>query len=196
MRRVRDVLVASMSLVLFLPIGAAGADTAGGANNVVMVSTTAGSGTATRARLQVAGDPGPTVANQNLAVARSTDCTGCHTVAVAMQVVLVEGSPNDFEPANAASASNANCDSCTTFAYAYQYVLEPGRPVYLSSGAQQTLATLRGEADSLAASDLSYLDLKAQLDSLFDQFVQTVSEDLRAAGTGGAGAVYESSQQA
>lgn len=150
-----------------------------------------------RANVQIAHDPSETVANQNLASAQSANCVGCRTVAVAMQVILIEGDPTDFEPANAAAAVNGNCDTCQTYAYAFQYVVQPGRVVYLSGDAQQQLLALRQQVDAVAGdTSLSYPDMKAQLEPIFAQVVQTVSQDLEAAGANGDGQAIEASQAA
>ena len=185
------VAVAITLVALAGPTGVVGADPAGGANNVVLVSNTVDGSTTARDGVQVAYDPGDTVANQNVASSKGTDCTGCRTVAVAMQVVVVESSPSDFEPHNAAAATNNNCSGCTTYAFAFQYVVQPGRVVYISSTGQQRLASLRRQVDTVTASSLSYDDMKAQLESLFVQIVQTVNDDMRAAGANASGTSSE-----
>ena len=183
----RPVSVVAMAVVgLMLGVFApcvASADTGGGANNVVIASNMVNGSSVTRDHVQVAHDPSNTVANQNVASAQSSNCAGCRTVAVAMQVVIVESYPQDFRPANAAVASNGGCASCQTYAFAFQYVIQPGHVVYLSSTAQQQLVSLRQQVDAVAGNTtLSYLDMKAQLDPLFSQIVQTVSQDIHAVG--------------
>ena len=126
----------------------------------------------------VAYNPSDTVANQNVAIADSTDCTGCRTVSVAMQVVIVESYPHEYAPANAASASNGSCTTCQTYAYAYQYAIQPGTMVHLSADAEQRIAAIRQDVAAAAASGLSYLDLKAQLDGLCNQLAGVVSTDV------------------
>jgi hypothetical protein len=188
-------LMAAVTILLTLagqPPAASAA--AGGADNIVVVTNTVDGSAASRTALQVAHDPAETVANQNLATARSTDCTACRTVSVAMQVVVVEGFPHDFEPANAAVASNGGCTSCQTYAFAFQYVVQPGRMVYLSGDAQQRIAALRAQVDAVAGSDLSYLDMGVQLRDLFTQFSSVVSQELQAAGLAGDGVATESSR--
>lgn len=172
---------AVLASVAIIGPGATAGATAGGADNIVLVSNTVDGSTAARDAVQVAYDPTDTVANQNVASSHSTDCNGCRTVAVAMQIVVVEGNPSDFEPQNAAVAANDACTGCATFAYAFQYVVQPGRVVYLSAAGQQRLASLRHQVDEATASSLSYSDMKAELEGLFLQIVQTVNDDLTAA---------------
>jgi hypothetical protein len=100
-----------------------------------------------------------------------------------MQVVLVEQSdPSEVEPGNVASASNGNCTDCTTFAFAYQYVVQPGRVVYLSGEAQQRLRELRSEVGAEACSPDDYATMTADLDQLFAEIVQTITDNLQTAG--------------
>jgi hypothetical protein len=180
------IAVAACIAVMLAP-SAAYADSAGyagGANNVVLVRNTVDNSAAARDAVQIAHDPANTVANQNIASATSTNCTGCRTVAVAMQVIVVEGSPQVFVPANAAVASNGGCDTCTTLAFAFQYVIQTDRVSYLSAAAQQQLRVLRGEVATATQSNLSYLDLKVELESLFSQVVDTVNSGLVGTGAG------------
>lgn len=160
-----------------------GADTAGGANNIVIATNTTDNAVVSRDKVQIAYNPADTVTNTNIAAARSTDCVGCRTVAVAMQVVVVESSPSDFRPGNAATATNGGCDSCQTYAFAFQHFIQPGRVVYLSGSAQQQLVQLRAQVDEVTASSLSYLDMASELERLFSQIVATVDGDLQVAGT-------------
>ena len=174
--------VASVASVVCLVTGFAGfahADTGGGANNVVIAQNTTDGRFFSRSGVMVAYNPSETVANANLALAESTDCTGCHTVSVAMQVVIVanEG-PSDFRPANAATAVNANCQSCQTAAFAYQYVVQPGTTVHLSPSAQQQIAAIRLKVADAAASGAPAFELEPVLDDLCNQLAAVVTDDL------------------
>jgi hypothetical protein len=157
----------------------AGADTGGGANNVVVAHNTLDGNFFSRSGVMVAYNPSDTVANANLAVAESTDCTGCHTVSVAMQIVIVENeSPSEFRPDNVATATNGNCQGCQTYAFAYQYVIQPGAMVSLSGSAQRAIADIRLDVRDAAASGLAYWDLKPVLDGLCNQLAAVVATDL------------------
>ena len=193
MRSITHVLLATVTTgtVVVASTGFAAADTAsGGADNVVQVVSTTDGGLASRAHLQVAHDPADTVANQNIAVATGSNCTGCRTVAVAMQVVMVEGQPSTFVPANAAVATNANCMSCQTYAFAYQYVLQPGRMVHLSASAQQELASLRARATAVASSNESVGEIQTDLDTLWSEFVGVVDTEMQANGAPATGTAH------
>jgi hypothetical protein len=195
MRRIP--LVAATAVAILVTFSApAYAD--GGANNVVIANNTADNSSLARDRLQVAYDASSTVGNDNIASAQSSNCVSCRTIAVAMQVVLVESSDvTDFHPGNVAAAANGGCVTCTTYAFAYQDIVQPGRIVYLSGAAQQHLADLRIRADAIANdTSLSFADMKAQLDSLFADVVTTVSQDMQAAGANGTSDVRETSKVA
>jgi hypothetical protein len=177
-----------------MPQGA-GAATAGGGDNVVIVQNRVDNNAVARDSLRVDYDPAD-VANQNVAIAESSSCTGCRTVSVAMQVVLEESNAQTVAPSNAASAVNGGCNFCTTFAFAYQYLLTPYQVVYLSAGTQQQIANIDRQVNAVAASDLSYSDMTAQLDALFAQLVSTVNQNLHAAGIPATGTTVESHQAA
>jgi putative peptide zinc metalloprotease protein len=173
-------LVAAAALIVGAPT-ATGED-AGGANNVVLASATADGSSVDRSALQVSQVGGPTVASSNIAVARSYACTGCQTVAIAFQAVLVSGDPDTVVPANAAAATNDGCSSCSSYAFAYQYVLSTGRAVHLSPTAQATMVQLRAQAAELAVSGLAPDRLTEQLDALAATFKATIDNELIAAG--------------
>jgi putative peptide zinc metalloprotease protein len=175
------VVVATMGL-LGAP-GAVGADTAaGGANNVVLVTNKSDNAVAARGRATVSLDPGPTVGNQNLAVARAS-CTGCRTVAAAVQVVVVEGDVTDFQPVNAALAVNSTCQSCDTFAYANQVVLSPGRPVHMSDDAEESIAQVNRAMGAVVRSPESFTAMTTDLDNLTQTLVGIVQAEIARAGS-------------
>lgn len=194
MRRILQVLLATATsssvAVAASAVATADAAGAGGANNIVQVRNTVDGATAARSQLSVAYDPADTVANQNIAAASSTDCNGCRTVSVAMQLVIVEGYPHTFEPANAAVASNGSCTSCQTYAFAFQYVVQPGRVVYLGADAQQQLQALRARAGEIASSNASYDEMQVELDGVMQQFVDVVNANMHNAGAPVNGTMY------
>ena len=85
-------------------------------------------------------DDNGTVDNRNYAYATSS-CTGCRTVAAAVQVIVAEGAVSDDQPVNEAVAYNDQCSGCQTLAYARQFVIqEPGRVELDGHGEQQVRA--------------------------------------------------------
>jgi len=193
--RIRLVFIALAIAACASSPAPAGAAAAGGGNNVVIVNNTGDAQTASRASARVSYDAADTVANTNTAIADSSACTGCETVAVAMQVVIVETSPSTFVPANVAAATNGGCTSCVTEAYAFQHIVQPATPVTLSANAQQQLAELRSDASTIAASDVSFAERQAELQAVFDQMVNIVDTEMSSVGVP-ATASYVSSRAA
>jgi hypothetical protein len=187
-------VIAALAVASVAPV--ASAATAGGANNVVIVKSTADGASQARSHVQVAPVPGDTVASANIADAQATSCTACRASAVAIQVLLVTGDPSVFTPANAAIAVNAGCNGCGTFAYAWQYVLQTSGPVFLSpTGRLEVLQLQQQIDDAVAASDPTSLDddlrLTTELDALTAQLKSVVDSQVQAAGAEGHGAPVE-----
>jgi hypothetical protein len=104
------------------------------------------------------------VENANLAYSHSFNCTGCRTVTVALQAVIIEGNPTTVAPQNAAVAVNENCLSCLTFAYAHQYVFSPHHPVVLNRDATLALQAIQSYVDHEANSGEDFATLNSHLD--------------------------------
>lgn len=168
----------------------------GGANNVVVAQTTADGAALVRANTQVSHIGGPTVQSANIASALATSCTGCHSTAVAVQVVFVTGSPQYFLPGNAATAVNGGCTLCGSFAYAWQYIVQTNGPVLLSPAGEQEVQTLKQEIAGAAASIqpdslADDLQLQSRLDALTGELKDVIDTQLQQAGVQGGGTVLE-----
>jgi hypothetical protein len=128
--------------------------------------------------VQVGSYKGDELRSANVARADSTDCTDCRTVAVAVQAVVVKGSPHTSAPTNAAIAVNENCLNCTTHAFAYQYVVSTADRVVLTRRGRRRVATLREQIDNAAHSDLAPDDLNLRLRDLAHDFREAIDGDL------------------
>jgi putative peptide zinc metalloprotease protein len=95
------------------------------------------------------------VDESNSALAHST-CDGCRTVAIAFQVVIVQGRPSTVIPDNAAIAVNEGCTGCSALALAYQFVVGKGEPTTITSRGRKQLAAV---GDDLLRLERSYKDL-------------------------------------
>jgi hypothetical protein len=179
-------LAAALSAVVALAAAPAAAQledlASGGANNVVLASTTGEGAVQARAGLQVVPFGGDALGSENLALARSTSCTDCRTVAVAVQVVYATGDPNIVVPGNFAVSANADCLRCATYAYAYQYVLTTEGQVHLSPAGRLRVSELRREIADAADSSLGFDALTARLDELTAELKAVVDGELVAAG--------------
>lgn len=168
----------------------------GGANNVVIVRTSADGSSRVRSHVHLSQAGGNTIESSNVATALATDCTGCHSTAVAVQVVLVTGSPQYFAPRNAAVAVNSGCTSCGTFAYAWQYTPQVDRPVSLTPEGRQEVETLKDQIAATAASIVpdslaNDVLLDTELDALTSQLKDVVDSEVEAAGAHASGRPVE-----
>lgn len=199
------MLVAALTAAVGVCAVPAGADTvAGGANNVVLVQAGNDGATMARGNTEVAVFGGNTLGSANLATAINHDCNGCHSTAVAVQVLITTSDPSVFMPQNAAVAVNGGCVGCGAFAYARQFVLQTNGPAHLSGEGYQRVAQLRQEISDAAASILPSdaltdpcpvfpidptcpsrdQQLKEKLDALASELEAVVAADVQAVGPG------------
>ena len=170
------------------PLGGGG----GNVNNEVVVRNTVDGHFAQRAGLGIARVTGDVVENQNAAAATSS-CSDCRTVAVAVQIVLIQRTDASVvSPRNLAIALNVGCQRCDTFAAAYQYAVTTDGLVRFTPGAQQQLAALESQIRSLTATDgVPFPDLEAQIDAVVEQMWAIVDQDLVQVGVRGTGQAFE-----
>jgi hypothetical protein len=186
----RRLTAFTAALVLALGTGAQAAEDTG-PDNVVDVQTTGTGVTEAHSKLKVGYYDGDNLQSENVASAYSHDCTDCRTVAVAVQAVLVSGSPSTSEPKNVAVALNERCSHCTAFAYAYQYVVPTDGAVKLDWETRQDVKRLRHEIADVAGSDLAPPDMDARLHDLSAEFKSEIDTGLKRAGQDGRGHVRE-----
>jgi Fe-S cluster biogenesis protein NfuA len=155
---------------------------------VIVDNETAGQ-TLVDASTQVIPVPMDSVTSSNVAIAINANCVGCHSSAVAVQILIVRGSPSNFAPGNAAAAANGGCDSCGAYAYARQHWIQTSSNAHLSGAVRQQIGEIRQEISTTAASilpsdaatdpDLSRDDeLDARLDALTAQLIHVVTAGL------------------
>lgn len=113
----------------------------------------------------------------NAAVAYSS-CTDCASVAIAFEIVLVEGSADVVTPTNLAIAINENCSTCVAVAEAYQFVLGTGGLVHFDPEGNRILAEIRRELHHLRKEDLTIDQLQARLDSIAARIADVLANHL------------------
>ena len=188
----RRILTLVLATILALVVAVVPAS-AGGGNNVVIVENTTNGGTLVDASTQVIPVPMDTVTSGNVAIAINADCVGCHSTAVAVQILIVRGTPSYFAPGNGAAAANGGCDSCGAYAYARQHWIQTSSNAHLSGAVRQRIAQLRQEISTAAASilpsdgatdpDLSRnKELDAKLNALTAELIQVVTSGIEASG--------------
>lgn len=168
------------------PDGAGGAPSRTGAdgtnNEVVVLNVTDGS-FKNRAGFGTARITGDTVDSQNAAAATSS-CSDCRTVAVAVQVVLVQSNTHTATPNNLAIALNQNCSRCESYAGAFQYVVSTGGLVRFTAEGESRMAAIQNEIRDLAGQRLPFPELDARLGELVDQLWATVDQEMVRLGVG------------
>jgi hypothetical protein len=166
---------------------------AGGGNNIVVVSNTTDGQTLSSASTQVIPTPMDSVTSSNIAVAVNAGCTDCHSSAVAVQVLIVVGSPQNFQPGNAAAAANGGCESCGAYAYARQHWIQISGPAVLDGTARAQIDQIRQEIANVTRSNLPSdgatdpsltrdHELDTELNGLADQLIQVVTSALQDGG--------------
>lgn len=114
----------------------------------------------------------------NAAVAYNS-CTDCASVAIAFEIVLVEGSTDVISPTNIAIAINQDCTSCVAVADAYQFILgETGGPTHFDATGNQILADIRKRLHSLKKEDLTIEQLQALLNDMAAQIQDVLTNHL------------------
>jgi putative peptide zinc metalloprotease protein len=173
-RRLLTLLLAAL-FALGLTTGAPTAAYAGD-NAAIAVNTKDGT-TVFKVAFAIRHVMGDVVDDTNGAVAYAS-CTDCAAVAIAFEIVLVEGNPSTVTPTNVAIAFNENCDTCVAVAEAYQFVLGTGGLVHFDSEGNQILADIRKELHSLKKQDLTIEQLQAELDSISARIADVLANHL------------------
>jgi hypothetical protein len=188
----RRILTLVVTAILALVIAVV-PSSAGGGNNIVVVSNTVDGQTLATASTQVVPVPMDSVTSSNIAVAVNAGCSGCHSSAVAVQLLIVVGSPPNFQPGNAAAAANGGCNGCGAYAYARQHWIQISGPAVLGGAAREQIDEIRQEISNVTSSILPSdgvtdpslsrdHELDARLNALSDQLIQVVTSALQADG--------------
>jgi putative peptide zinc metalloprotease protein len=148
-----------------------------GTNNVAVASNTKDGKTVIAISLKIVQTNSSTVDATNAAVAAAS-CSDCQTVAIALEGVLVAGSPTTFDPTNIALALNSNCTNCQTLATAYQDVVQNGTRVRITGAGRQQIADIRKDLDSLRQSGLSIEAIQQRVNDDAGRFLQVLQNDV------------------
>ncbi len=174
-RRAAAGLVVAL-LVVVAPSTAAVADNPSPTNDAVAVNTHDGS-SVFKLAFSIRQITDGTVAPQNAAVAYAS-CTDCQTVAIAIQVVFVVGSPDTFTPQNVALAVNEQCTSCDTLATAYQFIVQSSVPVRLTNDGRHQIDDIVKALRDLDKSNLSIVEIQQRVDQLMQQLAQVLATEV------------------
>lgn len=161
MRRRLLTLLLTLALVAGLGAVRPAVAHATGANDAVAINTKDGS-SLFKFAWAIRHVMSDTVDEANAAAAYA-QCDSCQTTAIAIEIVLVEGSPTNVSPTNFAIAINEGCNLCDTFATAYQFVILTGGPVRFTSEGIRELHEIRKEIQSWGKLGLTNEEIRARL---------------------------------
>jgi putative peptide zinc metalloprotease protein len=174
--------IAGLAIVLGLTIPlaaspAAAASAGGNKDNAAVAVNTKDGSSLFRFAFNIAKVTGSTVDSTNTAIAYAS-CTKCQTVAIAIQFVIVQGSPDVFVPQNVAVALNEKCSMCDTLASAYQFVIQVSGPVRLSWEGRKQMWGMVKEIKALADSGLTGPEIQAKVDAIAKRMYAVMSTQL------------------
>jgi putative peptide zinc metalloprotease protein len=146
----------------------------GGPRNLVKVQNVQDNQLRVDGHVQLGRIPGPMVAPVNAAESYSS-CTGCQTLAVALQVDLITPDTQQATPKNMAFAVNYQCTDCHTIALALQCVLTVDDPTQVPDTANQLMAEMRQELNQMHGDQsLTLPDAEARVMDVVNQFQDLV----------------------
>lgn len=161
----RRLLIILLAALFTLGLGAGAPSAAHAGDNAAISVNTKDGTTVFKVAFAIRHVMGDVVDQTNGAVAYAS-CTDCAAVAIAFEIVLVEGNPSTVTPTNVAISINENCDTCVAVAEAYQFVLGTGGIVHFDSEGNRILSEIRRELHSLRKEDLTIDQLQAKLDDI------------------------------
>jgi hypothetical protein len=106
-------------------------------------------------------------------------CEACQAVAIAFEVVLVTGDPEEARFTNTAIAVNDRCSGCQTLAAAYQFVVITQGRVRLTPKGRHQVAIVRNELRELRHSRLSIQALQARINDLAARLDRVLATELK-----------------
>jgi putative peptide zinc metalloprotease protein len=148
-----------------------------GSNNVAAAVNTSNGKSVFALRLKIVQTDSSTVDATNAAVAAAS-CSDCQTVAIALEAVLVAGSPTTYDPTNIALAINSGCNNCQTLATAYQDVVQHDTRVRITGAGRQQIASIRQDLDSLRNSGLDIFAIQQRVNEDAAAFLNVLQSDV------------------
>ena len=146
-------------------------------DNVAVASNTTDGRNVFALALKIVQTDASTIDATNAAVAAAS-CTDCQTVAIALEGVLVIGSPDTFDPTNLALAINTDCTNCQTLATAYQQVVQYDTRVRITAAGRQEIAAIRQDLQSLRNSGLDILAIQRRVDEDAGRFLAVLKNEV------------------
>src|SRR5438270_3431207 len=136
-----------------------------GPKNIVIVQNRTDNAVKIDGRVQLGRVPGPGIGAVNIASAFSS-CTGCTTLAVALQINLFNRNASVITPQNAATAVNGGCTGCDTEAYAFQYNIGVDDPTAVPPRVNQLVAQMKQELAQAGAGHTSLSQAVSEINAV------------------------------
>jgi hypothetical protein len=170
----KRLVIALAALVLaFHPTQAAAY---GGPSNVVIAQNQVDGHFVVVGRAQVNRVPGEVAAPLNYAMAQATTCTGCNTIAVALQLDFASTGAGYIAPQNAAVAVNGACKGCVTVAKAVQVVYTVDDPTQIPTDISAAIRDFDAELRTIANDrTLTMTGAEARVDAVIARFLATAT---------------------
>ena len=186
--RIRPVLLALLALLALVaaPALAADGELSGAKDNQAVAEPSGAGDSVIDLAFSVRETASDVIDETNTAVAYS-NCEACRAVAIAFQIVIVQGDPSTVTPQNVAVAVNDQCPDCSTLAVAYQFVVGRGEPVEFTKRGLKRLAAIRKELEKLEKQygKLTNEQIRVRTDGFAEEIRDILANDLVPAGTGG-----------
>ena len=184
MTRVGTSLVAASAAIalVFVPATTAAAGTR---DNVAIAITDARHPVDVDVSFQITHDHGPVANANNLASATGSNCTGCRTIAIAIQVDLVSGVVTKVNAQNFSLAENFKCVQCETLADADQFIVAPGgEDVDLTGHGRAELEAIRRDLVAEVHSGEPIPELQADVEATLLRIDTVLHTQVRSDGSG------------
>jgi hypothetical protein len=143
---------------------------ASGPHNIVQLQNHSDRTLRVKGHVQLGRIPGPNVGPENYAAAVNLCSSACDTLAVALQINLVNRNYSVFVPQNVAVAVNAGCDGCHAIAVAYQYNIGVDDPSNVPAGVNGLIVEMRQELVHLDARGTTLSEAIAEVNVVIAQY--------------------------
>jgi hypothetical protein len=141
-----------------------------GPKNIVVLQNTTSNTVMVRGHVQLGRVPSDLAGPVNLALSENVCPTACDTLAVALQVNLVDRDVNIFTPQNAAVAVNAGCNGCHAVAVALQYNILVDDPTQVPPDVNQFMAAMRQEMAWDSSTAMTLAQAETHMEGVIAQF--------------------------
>ena len=146
-----------------------------GPKNIVQVVNNTNGSLRVKGRMQLGRVPAPQVGPVNIAEAINTCTLHCDTLAVALQINMVNENAVVLAPQNAAVAVNGGCSGCHAVALAIQYNIGSNDPADVPPEVNRMVAAMKAELAHIDASSTSLEEAESEVEGVLAQYQDLVA---------------------